>query len=100
LLELDPASQAELDAIGDEGLKRIVARVCADPSGERQPRHSYTRKFRNAAKYARVGDRDAWEFCPSKWRGLFVIAPGKRGNRLYFLPNRLYFLPVIKARPS
>jgi hypothetical protein len=86
LFELDPASQAELDAIGDDALNRIVARVCADPSGQREPRHSYTRKFRNASKYANVGNRDVWEFCPSKWRAMFVLAAGKQGNRLYFLP--------------
>jgi hypothetical protein len=85
LLELDPASQAELEAIGDEALTRIVARVCADPSGQHEPRHSYTRKFRNASKYANVGNRDVWEFCPSKWRGMFMIASGKRGGRIYFL---------------
>jgi hypothetical protein len=86
LLELDPASQAELEAIGDESLNRIVARVCADPSGQLEPRHSYTRKFRNASKYSKMGDRDVWEFCPSKWRGLFVIAAGRRSGRIYFLP--------------
>lgn len=86
MLELDPASEAELEAVGDEALTRIVSRVRADPTGQREPRHSYTRKFRNPAKYIDVGDRDVWEFCPSKWRGLFVIATGTHGGRIYFLP--------------
>jgi hypothetical protein len=86
LLELDPASKAELEAIGNKALARIVARVCADPTGQHEPRHSYARKFRNASRYVAIGDRDVWEFCPSKWRGLFVLATGKDGGRIYFLP--------------
>lgn len=86
MLELDPDSAAELATIGDAALRRIVERVLADPTGQREPRHNYTRKFRNASRYAKVGNREAWEFCPSKWRGLFVIATRGRAQRLYFLP--------------
>jgi hypothetical protein len=88
LLELDPASKAELEEIGSQALKDIVDRVRADPSGQREPRHSYTRKFRNASKYTSVEGRDIMEFCPSKWRGLFFIAAGKKTGGIFFVPHK------------
>ncbi len=86
MLPLDPGSEAELETIGDESLKRAVLRVCADPSGQREPRHNYARRFRNAAQFIDVGGRDVWEFKTSKWRGLFVIAKGARSDGIYFIP--------------
>jgi hypothetical protein len=86
LLELDPASEAELTEIDDEALALAVRRVCADPSGQREPRHNYARRFRNASKHVNVGDRDVWEFKTSKWRGLFVIAKGSDRQGISFVP--------------
>lgn len=86
VLALDPGSVAELKEIGNEALSAAVARVCADPSGQLEPRHNYARRFRNASKYVDPGDRDLWEFKPSKWRGLFVIAEGPTGAGIFFLP--------------
>jgi hypothetical protein len=92
LLKLDPDSEAELEAIGNDDLTAKVARVCADPSGQREPRHNFARRFRNAKKYAKAGGRDVWEFKPSGWRGLFVIAK-KDGNA-----KGIFFLPVKGKR--
>jgi hypothetical protein len=85
LLPLDLGSEAELQEIGDASLIEIVDRVRADPSGRKEPQHPYTRKFRNPGKYANVGDRNVFEFKPSKWRGLFVIAAGENEG-LFFVP--------------
>jgi hypothetical protein len=92
LLELDPDSEAELEAIDDDGLREKVRRVCADPSGQRQPRHNFTRKFREPKKYVKSGDRAVFEFKPSGWRGLFVIGE-KDGNA-----KGVFFIPVKGKR--
>jgi hypothetical protein len=99
VLQLDPDSEAELEAIGDDGLREKVARVCADPSGQRQPRHNYTRRFRNAKKYVKSGGRDVWEFKPSGWRGLFVIAKkDDKAKGIFFLPvNGKRFMSMSKC---
>ena len=80
MYELDPDSAAELDAICEadakkgEALRACVERVCADPSGRRQPTHRYTKPFHNAKKYVEVGEGEkVWEFCPNQWRGLFML---------------------------
>ena len=86
MLELDPASEAELTEIDDEALALAVERVCADPSGQREPGHNYARRFRNASKYVNVGDRDVWEFKTSKYRGLFSIAKGSDHRGIFFIP--------------
>ena len=85
MLELDPASEAELAELDDDALRRAVERVCADPSGQREPKHSYTRRFRNTTKYVDTRGRDLWEFKTSKYRGLFFIAKGKREG-IFFVP--------------
>lgn len=85
MLPLDAGSQAELQKIGDANLTRAVARVCADPSGQREPRHSFTRRFRNTSKYVDTKGRDVWEFKTAKWRGLFFIAKGKKGEGIFFM---------------
>jgi hypothetical protein len=86
LLELDPASEVELAQIADVQLVRAVERVRRDPSGRREPRHTYTRRFRNPSRFLKTGDRDVWEFRTSKYRALFVIAAGSEEQRIYFLP--------------
>jgi hypothetical protein len=86
VLALDPASEKELDDIGDDVLKDAVDRVRTDPSGQREPRHKYANKFRNANRYVNVGGRDIWEFKTSKYRGLFTIAKGSKGDGIFFIP--------------
>ncbi len=86
MLALDPASQAELRDIGDDTLTHAVDRVRSDPSGQREPRHRFARRFRNASQYVNTGGRDVWEFKTSKYRGLFVIAKGASGNGIFFIP--------------
>lgn len=86
MLDLDPASEAELQEIGDAALIRAVERVRSDPGGQREPRHRYTCRFHNTTKYVNTGGRDLWEFRPSKWRGLFVIAKGPNREGIIFLP--------------
>lgn len=86
MLALDPASEEELDNIGDDALRNAVDRVRVDPSGQREPRHKYANKFRNASKYVDVGSRDIWEFKTSKYRGLFIIAKGSKGDGIFFIP--------------
>jgi hypothetical protein len=85
LLELDPASEAELTEIDNEALTLAVQRVCDDPSGQREPRHSHVRRFRNTTKYVDTGGRDLWEFKTSKWRGLFLIAKGTDHQGIMFV---------------
>ena len=88
MLDLDPASEAELATLNDPQLTKAVARVCEDPSGRREPRHNYTRRFRNPSRYLKTGEREVWEFRTSKYRALFVIAKGKSESRIFFLPVR------------
>lgn len=85
MLDLDPASEAELRQIDNAALIRAVERVRADPSGQREPRHNYTRRFHNTTKYVDTKGRDLWEFKPSKWRGLFLIAKGPTREGIMFL---------------
>lgn len=84
MLDLDPASAEELAKIGDKALTKAVERVRADPSGQLEPKHRYTERFKNASKYANVGKRDVREFKPSKWRGLFVVTKGPSGKQGIF----------------
>jgi hypothetical protein len=86
VLALDPASEKELDGIGDDALRDAVQRVRADPSGQQEPKHKYANKFRNASRYVNTGGRDIWEFKTSKYRGLFVIAKGSKENGIFFIP--------------
>lgn len=86
LLALDPGSERELNAIGDNSLRDAVDRVRIDPSGQREPRHKYANRFRNASKYVDAGGRDIWEFKTSRYRGLFAIAKGSNGDGIFFFP--------------
>jgi hypothetical protein len=86
VLALDPASEKELDEIGDDSLWDAVRRVCTDPSGQREPKHKYANKFRNASRYINTGGRDIWEFRTSKYRGLFVMAKGASLDGIFFIP--------------
>lgn len=103
MYELDPDSAAELDQIckeegkRGEGLRQCVERVCADPSGRREPRHNYSKPFHNAKKFApSVADSDkVWEFCPNQWRGLFITAEEEIDGETHRL---LVFAPIDGRR--
>lgn len=83
MFELDPESRAELDefctGLSDSQatyLRAVIDRVCADPSGRRQPRHSFTRPFQNPQAYVPnlPSDLKVWELKTNRYRGLFVTA--------------------------
>jgi hypothetical protein len=103
MFELSPASREALDEFcatlpGGQGdlVRQAVRRVCADPSGRRQPQHRYTRPFRNAKRYAPglSGNQRVWEFKTRQCRGLFVTDAELR--TLVFLPvsGRRFMLPA------
>lgn len=84
MLELSPASRQGLDdfcsSLSEQeasSLREIIRRVCADPSGQREPRHNYTRRFKNPQKYVRKLPTavTVWEFKPPRYRGLFLVDP-------------------------
>ena len=82
MLRLSPESQKELDSFCEQlsdneaaSLRTAVQRVCADPSGRRQPGHNFTRTFNDPGRY--TGKKlprnvKAWEFKPSRYRALFI----------------------------
>jgi hypothetical protein len=83
LFTLTPSSDEALDAFcggmtdsQSKALREVVRRVCADPSGRREPRHNYVRgPFRNAERY--LGRRmpagtKVWELKTNHVRGLFI----------------------------
>jgi hypothetical protein len=81
LLRLSPESEKELEAFSAglqsgevNSLRRYIERVCADPSGMREPRHNYTRRFANPEKYAGRLPRNikVFEFRPPGFRGLYI----------------------------
>jgi hypothetical protein len=83
LLRLSPESEKELEAFsarlrpGDaKSLKRSIERVCADPSGMREPRHHFTRRFVDYETYTGKRlprDIKVYEFRPPGFRGLYII---------------------------
>jgi len=109
LFELDPESQVELDALLEakadnaEALAEIVKRVCADPSGKREPKHRYTRPFPNAKKHVAVPPgAKAWELVANHWRALFMTVEEVEGEVTYrlivFLPKKgVRFWPIADA---
>ena len=82
LLELDPASQADSTQSAMKASSASSHASAQTRLGNGSRATPDTRKFRNASKYVNVGNRDAMEFCPSKWRGLFLIAHSKKGDRI------------------
>jgi len=103
---LGAASKADLDAFcatlsekQAAKLRQDVERVCRDPSGRLEPKHSLTQKFREPSKY--LGKKvqkgvDVWEFKPNQFRGLFVtqLCKGKDGKKVRLVA----FLPVKGRR--
>jgi len=101
LYELDPESVEELDHLCEtlgskaEQLKRAVGRVCADPSGQRNPRHSFTKKFRSPWNYAAGAKKDdVTEFTTNQWRGLFRLLEDENDGK----PVRMLAFLAIKGR--
>jgi len=102
LHDLDPESADELDrlceALGSPGeqLKEAVQRVCENPSGQRNPRHRYTKKFNSAHRYVNVakGAKVA-EFTTNHWRALFQLVELKKGETVHRL---LVFIPIKGRR--
>ena len=88
--ELDPESAEELDRLceqlGNPGknLRRAVERVCSNPSGQREPRHHYTKKFHNPRKYAN-DEKQAKiiEFATNHWRGLFRLEEHQKDGKTH-----------------
>lgn len=100
--DLDPESAEELsqlcETLGKPGeqLRRAVARVCADPSGQRNPRHSYTKTFHSPWRYVNVGKKvKVMEFTTSRWRGLFQLAEAEKDGTIHRL---LVFIPIKGRR--
>jgi hypothetical protein len=95
LFQLTPASREDLDAFCERmsdsqarAFREVIRRVCADPSGRREPRHRYVRgPFRNAERYLgrrMPSEAKVWELKTNHARGLFVTDP----PFLAFLPVR------------
>lgn len=100
--QLDPESAEELDQLGKalgnpaKQLKRAVERVCENPSGQRQPRHSFTKKFHSAHRYVPVGKgAKVMEFTTNQWRGLFQLAEVEKDGTIHRL---LVFIPIQGRR--
>lgn len=100
--DLDPESAEELEqlceALGKPGekLRRDVERVCANPSGQRNPRHRLTKKFHSAHRLVPVAKgAKVMEFATNHWRGLFQLVEIKKAGKTHRL---LVFIPVKGRR--
>lgn len=100
--QLDPESTDELNKLAEalgrpgEQLRRAVERVCENPSGQRNPRHRYTKKFHNPQRYVSVEkDAKVMEFTTNQWRGLFQLVEVEKGGTTYRL---LVFIPIGERR--
>jgi hypothetical protein len=100
LYELDPDSRAALDEFcadltpkQADYLRTVVTRICDDPSGHRQPTHSFTRPFHNAERY--VGklppELKVWELKTNRYRALFYTAEVEKSGTTH---RRLVLLPI------
>ena len=100
--QLDPASAEELDELCKrlgktaEHLRKAVERVCENPSGQREPRHHYTKKFHSPHRYA-GGSKQAkvMEFTTNHWRGLFRLVAREKNGETHRL---LVFIPIKGQR--
>jgi hypothetical protein len=102
LPDLDPESAAELDQLckilgkSAEQLRAAVDRVCANPSGQRQPRHRYTKKFHSAHRYVNVAKgATVLEFTTNQWRGLFQLVEFEKNKTVHRL---VVFIPIKGSR--
>lgn len=79
-----------------EQLRRAVERVCENPSGQRNPRHRYTKKFHSAHRHVNVSKGAAvMEFKTNHWRGLFQLVEVEKNGVTHRL---LAFIPVKGRR--
>ena len=100
--QLDPESAEELDnlckQLGASGvnLRQAVDRVCENPSGQREPRHHYTKKFHSPRRYA-GGSKSAKviEFNTNHWRGLFRLVEHEKDGATHRL---VVFIPIKGRR--
>jgi hypothetical protein len=104
VFDLEPETQAELDEYCKglspseaKQLRDAIKRVCADPSGRREPRHRFTRPFRNPKPYVGKVPKGMklWEFKTNHHRGLFWTGQKKHGGKTV---RRLAFVRVKGAR--
>jgi len=102
LPDLDPESAEELDHLCEtlgkpgEKLRQDVERVCENPSGQRNPRHRFTKKFHSAHRYVQVSKgAKVMEFTTNQWRGLFQLVEVEKGGTVHSL---LVFIPVKGQR--
>jgi hypothetical protein len=99
---LDPESEAELERLCEmlgkagEQLRRAVERVCENPSGQRNPRHRYTKKFQSPHRYVNVSKgAKVMEFTTNQWRGLFQLVEVEKEGKIHRL---VAFVPVSGRR--
>ena len=100
--DLDPESAAELQRLCEElgkpaeQLRAAVERVCANPSGQRNPRHHFTKKFHSAHRYVPVAKgATVMEFTTNQWRGLFQLVEFEKDEIVHRL---LVFIPIRGQR--
>jgi hypothetical protein len=102
LPDLDPESAEELDQLckaqgkAADKLRQDVARVCENPSGQRDPRHRFTKKFHSAHRYVNVAKgAKVMEFNTNQWRALFQLVEVKKGKTTHRL---VVFIPIKGQR--
>lgn len=100
--DLDPESAGELDQLCEtlgkpgEKLRGDVERVCANPSGQQDPRHRFTKKFHSAHRFVNVAKgAKVMEFTTNQWRGLFQLVEIKKDGVTHRL---LVFIPIKGRR--
>jgi hypothetical protein len=100
--DLDRESAEELErlceALGKQGVKlrSDVERVCANPSGQRNPRHRFTKKFHSAHRIVSVAKgAKVMEFTTNQWRGLFQLVEFEKDGTTHRL---LVFIPIKGRR--
>ena len=85
-------NSARVSAFARSSTRRAVERVCENPSGQRNPRHRFTKKFHNASRYVTVAkDAKVMEFTTNQWRGLFQLVEIKEDGETHRL---LVFIPI------
>jgi hypothetical protein len=77
----------------EELLRRQIDQVLADPSGQREPKHRFTRPFRVSGKVAFLpkGQR-AFEFKTNRCRAVFLVDSDARELQFIQVAKRMRFL--------
>lgn len=77
-------------------LRDAVERVCENPSGQRNPRHRFTKKFHNPSRQVNVSKgAKVMEFTTNQWRGLFELVEVEKGKVTHRL---IVFIPIHGKR--